>query len=82
MRAYREGMTATQHKEGANMVTVGELAKVLGKTASYLIHTRSGVCMFPVVIMDARKVYGRLDYQVMPLGGSGLMWIDSNAVKL
>jgi hypothetical protein len=78
MRAYREGMASVNNQQEGHTMTAKELAAILGKVGKYSIH---GV-VFPVVIMDARKVYGRLDYQVMPLNGSGLAWFAADRITL
>lgn len=35
---------------------------------------------FPVTIRDARQVFGRTDVQVEPVGGSGRMWVNIEAL--
>ena len=34
-----------------------------------------------VNITDARTVFGRIDYQVSPVNGTGSTWVESNRVK-
>ena len=33
-----------------------------------------------VKITDARTVFGRIDYQVTPVNGTGSTWVESNRV--
>ncbi len=40
-----------------------------------------GLCV-DVIIEDARRVYGRIDYRVTPLSGDGAMWVHSDRVAL
>ena len=35
-----------------------------------------------VVITDCREVYGRIDYAVSPVAGSGNVWVQSSRVRL
>ena len=37
--------------------------------------------LFPVRVLDARKVWGRVDVLISPLGGSGETWVESSKVK-
>jgi hypothetical protein len=34
----------------------------------------------PVTVKDAREVYGRTDYLVTPIGGSGEKWVEAYRV--
>lgn len=60
------------------MATGRELAAAIG---------RSGACMtdigtVSVRVLDARHVFGRLDYQVAPEAGSGAAWVSAERVQL
>jgi hypothetical protein len=35
----------------------------------------------PVLILDARKVFNRSEYQVTPLRGTGEAWVAASAVE-
>lgn len=51
-------------------VTVG----VANKLAKY----KCNGMMFPVRILDARKVYGRVDALITPIGGDGEKWVEAS----
>lgn len=36
---------------------------------------------FPVRVLDCRKVWGRVDLLVSPVGGTGEKWVEQSAVK-
>lgn len=36
----------------------------------------------PITIIDVRQAFGRTDYLVKPVGGSGETWVDSRSVYL
>lgn len=60
-------------------MTLKELAAVIGREgkfspiAGFIVNVR---------VTDARQVYGRTDYAVVPLSGEGLTWIESKRVHL
>lgn len=37
--------------------------------------------LFPVRVLDARKVWGRVDILISPLGGSGETWVEASKVR-
>lgn len=37
---------------------------------------------WPVKLIDARKVYGRVDVLITPVNGSGQKWVERNSVVL
>lgn len=51
---------------------------VKGETGLYKCNGLS----FPVRILDARKVYGRIDVQIQPVGGEGERWVEASAVVM
>jgi hypothetical protein len=55
-------------------VTVG----VANKLAVYRINGMH----FPVRILDARKVYGRMDALITPVGGTGEVWVDVKGLTI
>lgn len=59
-------------------MTTNETTKLIGKTATLAI---DGL-RFAVTILDARSVFGRADYQVAPVTGSGSKWVSSDRVTL
>ena len=57
-------------------MTFKEASKAVGRDGMLY----SDGMLFPVRIVDARRVFGRIDYQVSPIGGSGSKWVDANRV--
>lgn len=48
---------------------------------------KTGVCQFdlirgPVTILDARKNFGRLDYLIQIVNGTGSQWVNSERVTV
>ena len=41
---------------------------------------RNGISI-PVYIRDVRAAYGRIDYMVSPIGGSGSLWVSEANVE-
>ena len=58
--------------------TAQELSTNIGKTATLKVAGTS--LSFSVVILDARKRYGNLDYKVKPVAGDGEAWHQSTAL--
>lgn len=60
-----------------------ELSQNIGKTGLIPVNgQKHGAGMLvEVKIVNAREVFGRLDYQVTPVTGSGLMWIEAARVS-
>lgn len=54
------------------------LTAVIGSEAA--LQTAEGLSV-GVRILDARRCYGRVDYQVQPLKGAGVVWVSSDRVK-
>lgn len=60
-------------------MTTASLAKAIGQTG---LLTADGLSVL-VRIVDARGPnWGRVDYQVTPVSGSGMVWVDANRVKI
>lgn len=57
--------------------TAASLAVFVGCSADLHVD----VLTFRVEIKDARKVYGRTDYLVMPVAGSGEQWVSAERVS-
>jgi hypothetical protein len=57
---------------------IKELAALIGREAQY--DSGTGLT-FRVLIRDARQAFGRLDYQIEPVGGSGLQWVKADRVR-
>jgi glycerol-3-phosphate acyltransferase PlsY len=60
--------------------TAQELSANIGKTAT--LNVAGTPLSFSVVILDARKRYGNLDYKVKPVAGEGEAWHQSTAIVL
>jgi len=55
-----------------------ELFKNIDKTATYHINGLDII----VTIIDVRKVWGRIDYRISPVKGSGLTWIERSSLVI
>lgn len=53
-----------------------DAAALIGKTVTLL----SDGLRFYVEILDVREAYGRTDYKVKPVGGSGEKWVSRDRV--
>ena len=51
---------------------------VQGKLASYAV----GSLVIPVQILDARKVWGRVDCLITPIGGHGEQWVEASKINM
>ena len=58
--------------------TASELAKVLDTPGTLSIEELT----IAVKVVDARQSFGNVHYQVMPIKGYGMQWVDSSRVKL
>lgn len=70
-------------------MSVAEMAQVIGRTGSLSVVPSStaevwgGGWLVPCVVTDVRRVWGRLDYQVSPVGfDGGAVWVESVRVRL
>ncbi len=61
------------------MDSVKDLAAVIGLQGR--LRTAEGLRV-DVLVDDARKAYGRIDYRVSPLAGEGCAWVASDRVEL
>jgi hypothetical protein len=68
----------TSTKGDRMTVSLKTLQNVLGMVVGY----RVGALTLPVVILDARMSYGKLQYEVAPIDGKGRTWLDSASVEL
>lgn len=57
---------------------MSSLAAVIGCEGA--LQTAEGLSV-AVWIIDARRCYGRVDYQVQPLKGAGVVWVSAERVK-
>lgn len=62
------------------MTSAQELSTNIGKTAR--LNVAGTALGFSVVILDARKRYGNLDYKVRPVAGEGEAWHQSTALTV
>lgn len=62
-------------------MSAAELARFVG-AVGVLDLTASGVPFsVPVVVVDARKVFGRVDFLAEPVGGRGRAWVSGDRVR-
>jgi len=61
-------------------MNVKEMAQCIGQRG--LLNITNTEIRIPVVILNVRQTFGRIDYQVTPIGGDGETWVQSNRVKL
>ena len=62
-----------------------KLYKVIGQTGTYRFHGSTGYLEIAIRVIDARTVWGRVDYLISPElaeGASGSMWVESIKVML
>jgi hypothetical protein len=59
---------------------ISRLAEAVGRTGT--LRTREEKFKIKVRILDARRVYGRLEYLVTPEGGEGKAWTAATRVRL
>jgi hypothetical protein len=71
------GARSAPKRESKNM-TGKELAQTLGKTALLSVDGFS----FPVTINNFKTSYGTDRFEVEPVGGSGLAWVNADRVKV
>ena len=57
---------------------VKDLSKLIGREALVTQELLS----VGVTVVDARRCYGRVDFQVQPLVGAGRAWVDSARVQI
>lgn len=58
---------------------VKELVRVIGRHGR--LRTAEGL-RIAVLVHDARRACGRVDYRVSPLAGEGACWVASDRVEL
>ena len=52
-------------------------AAVQAETASYQV----GGMTIPVTILDCRKIWGRVDCLITPVGGAGQQWVEKRKLQ-
>lgn len=55
------------------------VTKVVSQQFGLYLHQNM---QWPVKLIDARKVYGRVDVLITPVNGSGQKWVERNSVVL
>lgn len=63
-------------REIPNGSVLGVTAKIVGVTGLYRINEMN----FPVIVLNARKVWGRVDLQIEPVNGNGVKWVEASSV--
>lgn len=59
-------------------MTAASLLGLIGARGQYV----NGTLYIPVVITDAREVFGRVDVCIEPVGGSGQQWVSRSNVRI
>jgi hypothetical protein len=59
-------------------MTVSELAAVVGRLGVYT----HAALRIEVQVIDVRQVWGRVDYLIRPVAGSGSQWVASDSIQL
>lgn len=54
-----------------------ELSQYIGKQGLLI----TDKLRFGVFVQDAKLAYGNVRFQVTPVSGTGMVWVDSNRVK-
>lgn len=65
-------------------MTAAQLIAHIGRTGLWYAPQpalRDGL-RFRVTVIDARQVFGRLDYRIQPIAGQGAAWIEARTVTL
>jgi len=57
--------------------TAKDLLEYIDKKCSY--YNGNGL-KFDAVIVDARQVYGKLHFKIMPFAGTGSAWVSSDSI--
>lgn len=60
------------------MATSASLGAVIGHTGTLTTYTEG--LKVPVTVKDAREMWGRTDYLITPIGGSGEKWVEAYRV--
>lgn len=60
-------------------MTAKEMLAMVGRTGELYLR-ESGLTIY-VQIHDVRTAFGRVDYEVSPLQGSGTTWVSADRVK-
>lgn len=60
------------------MTTTKELNQAIGQAGLAFIES----LRIPVEITDARKVFDRIDYEIIPLHGGGCQWVSAERVRV
>ncbi len=62
------------------MTTAKQAQELIGRSGLWNV-PRTDISV-QVTINDIREVWGRLDYQIKPVAGSGRQWVSAEGVKL
>jgi hypothetical protein len=60
----------------------GSQASITNAVNGALAMYRINGMEFLVKVVDARKVYGRVDAQITPVNGAGFKWVEASALIL
>lgn len=59
-------------------MTIAQLSKAIGTQGVWAI----GGVNVTVNVLDVRQAYGRIDYQIEPVSGTGCVWVSDSSLKL
>ncbi len=64
-------------------MSIKDMAAIIGKAGVWYPDIRVDAPFGVAVrVVDVRRAYGRTDYQITPLQGSGVSWVTAHTVEL
>ena len=63
-------------------MSVAMMARCLGKRGRYRAQGVENALAFMVVVRDVRVCFGRMDYEIEPVSGTGKCWVSESSVRL
>lgn len=60
-------------------LTYKQAAAIVGRQGRW--HAPNGL-VFDVLVRDVRECFGRQDYEIVPLHGSGARWVEAGSVTI
>jgi hypothetical protein len=67
--------------KGNKMENGSQLSVTQAVSGSLALYRVNGMS-FPVRVLDARRVYGRTDALIEPVGGEGQKWVQSDQITM
>jgi hypothetical protein len=63
-------------------MSIASIAKSIGKNGTYQIRSASGESLHVNVrIIDVRSAFGRIDYRIEPIQGTGQVWVSADSIS-